>query len=134
MQTLPLTRFQCCPKQTSFIWDGEEGSFAVAPGGSTLLRRDLSSCVKSTGSTLGCLRDAVPSAANTGRAGAAACPAPSSVSHLRSQPGAKPGGLSSFFLQRTASVPPAGTVLGGSLALYKLSAILQGHSETTFLR
>lgn len=77
---------------------------------------------------MGCLRDAVPSAANTGRAGAAACPAPSSVSHLRSQPGAKPGGLSSFFLQRTASVPPAGTVLDGSLALYKLSAILQGHS------
>lgn len=80
------------------------------------------------GSGLGCLCGAVPGTANTSRAGAAACPAPS-VSHLRLQPVAKPVGFTSFLLQRTESIPPAGTELGGSLAKYRLSMILQGQSE-----
>lgn len=100
-------------------------SFATDLSCDTLFRRDLSSCI---GSSLGCLCGAVPSTANTSRAGAAACRAPS-VSHLRSQPVAKPVGFTSFLLQRTVSIPPAGTMLGGSLAKYRLSMILQGQSE-----
>lgn len=103
-------------------------SFATDLSCDTLFRRDLSSCVKSMESSLGCLCGAVPSTANTSRAGAAACRAPS-VSHLRSQPVAKPVGFTSFLLQRTVSIPPAGTMLGGSLAKYRLSMILQGQSE-----
>lgn len=95
----------------------------------TLLRRALSSDVEGTGSSLGWLCAAVPSIANTGRAGAAACLTPSSVSHLRSQPVAKPVGFSSSLLQRTASIPPAGTLLKAASPNTDSPKILQGHSE-----
>lgn len=87
---------------------------------------------KALGAALGCLCGAVPNTANTSRAGAAACPGPS-ASHLHSQPVAKPAAFTNFPLQRAASIPPTGTVLGGSLAKYRLSVILQS-LKTAFLR
>lgn len=51
------------------------------------------------------------------------------LSSTSMQPVAKPAAFTNFLLQRTASVPPAGTMLGGSLAKYRLSRIPRGHSE-----